>query len=376
MGKGRRCIVPSCRYLSGKNDLEKRAMFKIPKDEEKARIWAAAIPGITHPLTTYQTVCEKHFESWFIHRFYEKGTNIMRSRLHNKAVPTIFDTENVPNQNVILLRQHSEKQSRKAPKKGISSSNISEKSTLEVSSAFSNNSLSNQTASNETSLQEIVKDLSLSEKLLMDIKQEMFPFSEDGVKHEDIDERVKTESDVDTKEITAYEHLHKNFSFYITQLPENWNLTRLALSTDQVFVFSKECTVCENGALIVMNEKSIVINKHGDIHYSIHGKIVSVDSSYTPSVINDIDTLLDVVLKFDEVKVCQGICTNEFEVDKDFVLQKDDLGYSRHIHCSLIADKQQCDACWEYSQYLLALMVNNTPVLGNETARFYNQIYS
>lgn len=187
---------------------------------------------------------------------------------------------------------------------------------------------------------------------------------------------VKTESDMEMKELTAHEHLHKNFSFYITQLPENWNLTRLPLGTDQVFAFSKECTVCENEALIVMNEKSIVINKHGDIHYSIHGKMLNIDSPYTPSVINDIDTLLDIILKFDDVKVCQGICTNEFEVDKDLAVQKDDLGYSRHIHCSLIADKQQCDACWEYSQYLLALMVNNTPVLGNERSCFYNQIYS
>lgn len=104
--------------------------------------------------------------------------------MNTQAIPTIFDTENEPNQNTVPLRQCS----RKAPKKVVRKSpTVSDSHSMEVSSTFLDSSLSNQTANNETSLQDIVKDLSLSEKLIMDIKQEMFPIPEDGVKRENLE---------------------------------------------------------------------------------------------------------------------------------------------------------------------------------------------
>jgi hypothetical protein len=149
----------------------------------------------------------------------------------------------------------------------------------------------------------------------------------------------------------------------------------LPIGNDEVFAFSKERTISENEALVVMYEKNIVLNRSGDMHYSIHGKTLNNNHPYTPNVLKDVESLLEIISKFDDVKVCQGILTSEFEVDKDCVVYKDDLGYCRHVNCILITDKEQCNACYEYSQYLLTIMINDIPVFNNGPFSFYDQIY-
>ncbi|XP_011499749.1 PREDICTED: uncharacterized protein LOC105363696 [Ceratosolen solmsi marchali] len=354
----RKCVVPSCSYRNRKNYEEKRSMFQCPKDEQKARRWASNIPGI-EILTPYQLVCEKHFESKFIRRYFEKNSNVPRSRLVTDAVPTIFSENN------------------------NTSSNNSNSNYKILTAYLDNNKINYQTKSTnvESTLQDIVKDLSASEQLLLTIKQEMFQFPEDEpqrIKSENLEdhiEQVKEENSFETKELTVYEQLQKNFNYYAKLLPESWSISQLPIGNDKVFAFSKECTVSENEALVVMYEKNIVLNSSGDIHYSIHGKTLNKNHPYTPNILKDVGSLLDIISKFDAIKVCQGILTSEFEVDKDCVVYKDDLGYCRHTNCILITDKEQCNSCYEYSQYLLTIMINNIPVFNNGPFSFYDQVY-
>lgn len=154
----------------------------------------------------------------------------------------------------------------------------------------------------------------------------------------------------------------------------------MVVGIEDVIVFSKECTVSENKALVVIYEKTVVLGKSGSVHYSVHGNTLNCNDNtiepYFPSQVKSVESLLNTIAKFNEIKVCQGVCTSEFEVDKDCTIYKDDLGYCRHVSCSVISDTEQCNPCYEYSQYLAAITYNNVPVLSNQAIDTFNhQIY-
>ena len=186
---------------------------------------------------------------------------------------------------------------------------------------------------------------------------------------------MKDEMDYEMRELSAYEELKNNFDYYATLIPESWNVARLSIGSDEVFTFSKECTINENSALVVMYEKNVVLNKNGNVHYSVHGKMISVDDPELPNIMDDIKSLLDIITKFSNMKICQGITTREFEVDKDYIVFKDDLGFCRHVNCVLVTDAEQCDFCFKYSQYLSDLTVNNTVVLSGPMTAYNNQFF-
>lgn len=61
VSKMKYCVVKNCN--SGLKNLKvKRSIFKVPKDVELRKKWAAAIPGIS-VLGYSSCVCERHFKS-------------------------------------------------------------------------------------------------------------------------------------------------------------------------------------------------------------------------------------------------------------------------------------------------------------------------
>ena len=68
---GKACRVPGCNKLFK----TKRSMFKVPLDETERKKWAVALPEIKD-LKASHFICEKHFDSAFILRKYEKFDEI------------------------------------------------------------------------------------------------------------------------------------------------------------------------------------------------------------------------------------------------------------------------------------------------------------
>ena len=165
----------------------------------------------------------------------------------------------------------------------------------------------------------------------------------------DSDNRIKKEF-VDS-ELTVFKKLQYNFAFYAASLPDLWSMSRLPLGKDDLIIFSKESTIVDDtGALMIMFEKSVVFHKNGSVHYSVHGKDLKTKHPSLPACVASVGLLFKTISVFNMINICMGICTKEFEVDKDQFVFKDDLGYCRHISCSLITDENQCIMCYQYSQ--------------------------
>lgn len=146
---------------------------------------------------------------------------------------------------------------------------------------------------------------------------------------------------------TVYEDLKNNANYYVSFLPKFWSIYELFIENDEVLAIAKKCSVQET---LFISEKNILLNKEGDANFSVAGQTLTSNTEFFAMRIKNIDDLLQMVEKFDAAKICQGIRTNEFDVDKEYTVYRDNFDVFRHNCCTLISDAEQCNYCLEYNQ--------------------------
>ncbi|KAJ8674851.1 hypothetical protein QAD02_010637 [Eretmocerus hayati] len=241
-----------------------------------------------------------------------------------------------------------------------------------VANSFHNQLFSNEedncaSSGVETSSRNVIQNPSADPECLENLKQETIE-DEGDIKVAGNQGDKETKDDLKKCmpiEISVYFSLKREMDLFSRVLPAFWTLSELPRGNDMVFIFSKECTDTESESLVTLFEKTIVLNAKDELILSVHGRSLKVSP---PIVLKNLEMLLRIILRFSDLKVCRGICANEFDVDKGSVVYKDDLNYCRHVSCTLITDLVQCKHCYSYSQYLTSLMPNNPPVLGNTIA--------
>nr|XP_037285129.1 THAP domain-containing protein 2-like [Rhipicephalus microplus] len=89
--KERTCFVPLCRSGYRSNE-EKVSLFTAPTDPARLAEWESKINRADRRLTPKAVVCERHFESGYIERYFQTTVNARdKPRLKPDAVPTVFE---------------------------------------------------------------------------------------------------------------------------------------------------------------------------------------------------------------------------------------------------------------------------------------------
>lgn len=95
--KERTCFVPLCRSGYRSNE-EKVSLFTAPTDPARLAEWESKIKRADRRLTPKAVVCERHFESGYIERYFQTTVNGVvneiardKPRLKPDAVPTVFE---------------------------------------------------------------------------------------------------------------------------------------------------------------------------------------------------------------------------------------------------------------------------------------------
>ena len=164
--------------------------------------------------------------------------------------------------------------------------------------------------------------------------------------------------------ITPYEELQINLDKYASALPDSWRVSSLLTNNDELYIFSKECTVIDEMTLLILIEKNIVLNSNNELHYSIYGRSFNSNNpnlpkmliNALPNTLNNIEVLPDIIILFNSISVCQGLYIKEFDENKDCEVYKDNLGYYRHVNCTLASEKLQCYHCEHYTKDLLSCL--------------------
>lgn len=153
-----------------------------------------------------------------------------------------------------------------------------------------------------------------------------------------------------SEEPTLYEELKDNVDYFASFLPKFWTIRRGFIENEEVLTLSKKCHVQINDSSIFINEKNIIINDKGNANFSVAGQNLARNSIFFTMRIKNIETLIQMIEKFDAAEICRGICTNDFDLNKEYKIYKDNLGLFRHNYCTLISDTKQCDFCLNYNR--------------------------
>lgn len=157
----------------------------------------------------------------------------------------------------------------------------------------------------------------------------------------------------DSKEKDVYSCVRNSYKNLL--IPKHWSVIEFEenASCKQCILFSKPLVISENDKLTTVMQKSLIIDKGGTIHYSVHGLPVDVIGTILPNVLDNIQKLLSILHIFDKMQVCKGIGDDLLVVKTDD-LHKDICQVLRHKNCKLLLVKvDQCQHCLDSRNVLL-----------------------
>ena len=158
---------------------------------------------------------------------------------------------------------------------------------------------------------------------------------------------MKKETDSD-----VYTSLLDNYRYLIT--PKSWSVTEFMSETkERYIVFFNAQVIQENGTLISVMKKSLIIDKNSTMSYSVHGLPVNIKGTILPRILDNTKKLLSILHIFDKMQVCEGIGSDLKISQTDFVF-KDNCRYWRHKDCIIVLIKAtQCSVCMDTRNLIL-----------------------
>nr|XP_034196445.1 uncharacterized protein LOC117611986 [Osmia lignaria] len=369
-----------------------------PTDETLREKWSMSIPGVEF-LRSNQRVCEFHFEDRFLIKEYKKhdhSDNIIaqvplaHAHLEKGAVPTIFDhtygSKRVPNAVTIdhtyALPPCSSHPVIKVETEDVNI-NTNDEQLLDPSrkDELQSEDLSPKIDTNFVSTQfQCFTSTSSDIHTNVDFKCENEILSEDvEIKHE-----CSTNDDLQSQSIANDNpqedtNMYKNsecvwtsvvfdsISFKLRsltdggyednsciKLPKPWNVNKLPNGSEETLLFTCIVQNEEYGIQKHILEKAVIIKASREITYEVYSTPVDVSCAKLPTFLKEISRLPEILKKFKDLRICQGI----MPVDIDYVQDKADFRkdiYSnlRHKDCSILSiNSKRCAVCKKSSKTL------------------------
>lgn len=142
-----------------------------------------------------------------------------------------------------------------------------------------------------------------------------------------------------------------NFEFFRDILPSSWEIKKHFVEGEDVFIFCIEYGVDGINGWTVYHRKLITLREDDSVNFFANGAQISETYLSSITSVKDMNTLRQIMLDFDRLKVCEGVdqsCVQPFEQVKFVQISPRNF---RLVDCSIIIDSsdRQCTLCREYN---------------------------
>ncbi|XP_043267418.1 uncharacterized protein [Venturia canescens] len=363
------CVVPGCKTGS-RVETAKHSLFCVPKDPERRKQWENAIPGIVK-LSSSDRVCAKHFNSADIcHEWKKQDENgqiiarvqYKRPRLSNTAVPIEFNCQWSGDKMGMETMSKSTKEVHMTQSHSVLASNATDDVDLENLAPNSadgcinvvNTSLPTsdiKIAGIDSPSSVVTTSLSISEPITGTAQSFINLEADMELSHSVTESLTICSKTLEIRKSAGSipslvnSKVDMNSSTRMSGLVSDpWSFRRVLIGGGYRMVFSYTTLILRDSIRpYPVTQKHVTLDEDGTLYYFVYG--IPVNSEKLDKVLNKKEELPDILRKFKNMNVCNGIG----DVNKQLMLTNG--GYSdagmkwRSKDCPVISIKKRCDSC-------------------------------
>ncbi|XP_024940215.1 uncharacterized protein LOC107267238 [Cephus cinctus] len=380
----RRCVVPGCK--TGRRTCEvKWSIFRAPHNFCDLQKWAKAIPGID-TLEPKHFVCEKHFDSKYIHREWVKRDSnnriiaqspYQRVQLDKLAIPTEFDDiadiEGPTHSSITIVSETVKNENEdqgNVPVESILSS-VKSLDPVQQATGLQFESSSNLQLPHDTMTP-------LTQNVYVDIKK-----SPDDIK---VPSNVKLPVSVDIGDSasrkmnsnhpvmkvacsqTTVRHTEAtslcvqplkvystvvlvdtgsgNYEKCSLAVPKPWSLLHMPIDDGQRVTFALVIRKRQDDITVSpIIQKSVTLNADRTMNYHVYGCLSNTQDTGLENILLTNESFPNVLKRFQEMTICHGlgaVDTNHLPRDSVII---DNVEQWRSKRCTLLLKKGRCYSC-------------------------------